>query len=250
MRRLYGQWCYARKTREGEEIMRRFLLAVALTAAVGLVVASVGSASPPPGPFESGTVTYGQSSFDATSAHFVGGGGTVEPAYDDANGTSIFIQTPNNSKVKLAKKMVTVENLGTVPVNVAPIYIVVYPTGSMDPTQLNCAHTGGDNCPDHGNLVAGAAEGADPLVYGGGVAGHDHLLGVASTGGDFNIIWEPVLVLFNPGAEITHITTLSELESADVPMTAIPELDFNCSVVPAAAYFRGTPVTPVTPDPA
>lgn len=231
--------------------MRRFLLAMALTAAVGLVVVSVGSASPPPGPFESGTVTYGQSSFDATSQHFVGGGGTVEPAYDDSNGNSIFIQTPNKSKVRLAKKLVNVENLGLVPVNVAPIYIVVYPAGGpMAAADLNCAHTGGDNCPDHGNLVAGAAEGADPLVYGGGVAGHDHLLGLASTGGDFNIIWEPVLVLFNPGAEITHITTLSELESADVTMIPVPDLDFNCSVVSAGAYFRGTPVTPVAPNPA
>jgi len=235
-------------------MVRRSVFAVAMMAAVGLIVASVGSASPPPGPFASGTVTYGPSSFDATTQHFVGGGGTVEPAYDDANGNSIFIQTPNNSKVGLAKKMVDVPDLGTVPVNVAPIYIVVYPKGYTTP--LNCAHLPMDNCPDHGNLVAQGAEGfaqsVGSTVYSdaGGVAGHDHLLGLASTGGDFNIVWEPVVVVFNNAAAVHHITTLADLHSSNVSMAPLPNLDFNCSVVGAAAYNRGTPVDPVAPNPA
>ncbi|HUZ40293.1 MAG TPA: hypothetical protein VMU68_02735 [Acidimicrobiales bacterium] len=140
----------------------------------------------------------------------------------------------------------------------APIYVVVYPVGSgIDPTTLDCRHlladlvTLSDNCPDHGPLVAGHAAAIVRAVYGHGVLGHDHLIGVASTGGDFNFIWEPVLVLFtNAGAATEHITTLSALDEAvadhDVIEIPVPALDFNCSVVSASVYANGTPVTPFT----
>ena len=108
------------------------------------------------------------------------------------------------------------------PVNVAPIFLPVYPVGSgIDPGTLNCAHvdsqgTIADNCIDHGPAVSAAVACIDPAVYGtslsdpgcigfpnqnptpdtSNVLGHDHLVGVAQTGGDFNVLWEPVLVLF------------------------------------------------------
>ena len=76
--------------------------------------------------------------------------------------------------------------------------------------------------------------------------GHDHLVGIASTGGDFNVLWEPVLVLFtNATAAKTHITTLAQIQAAEAAGNAfevpLPQLTFHCSAVSAAAYWRGTP---------
>jgi len=238
-------------------MIKRSLLAAAGVAVAGLIVASVGlaSASAP-----SGQVMVGNTSFDFSTGHFVGGGGTIEPAYDDSTGSLTYIRTPNNVAVHPAQKIDSATGL---PVNVAPIYLPVYPKSflSSDPSvTLNCFHLPADNCADHGNAVAGAAEGLDPTVYGAGVAGHDHLIGVASTGGDFNVIWEPVLVLFNTTAAVHHITKLSEITSLlntvdpvtmkplarEVPL---PQLDFHCSVVSPAAYNNGTPGPSLTPVP-
>ncbi len=165
---------------------------------------------------------------------------TIEPAYDDANGTLVYLSTPNNAHVN--------------PVfahNVAPIYLPVYPVGSTVGT-LNCQDTTAttvENCPDHGPAVAGAAMQIFGSVYGGGVLGHDHLVGIASTGGDFNILWEPVLVLFTNADAAdgeNHVTTLAELNalvaSGDVVEIPLPPLTFHCSVVSAAVYQKGTPV--------
>ncbi len=133
----------------------------------------------------------------------------------------------------------------------APLYLPVYPVGSgIDPASLNCAHVPADNCPDHGPGVAGAAMSIMPTVYGGGVVGHDHLAGIASSGGDFNVIWEPTLVLFTNAAAATHhITTLAQitadLKAGDAIAVPLPNLDFNCAVVSAAAYARGTPAPTV-----
>jgi hypothetical protein len=233
-------------------MIKRSLLAAAGVAVAGLIVASVGLASPSA---PSGQVMYGHTSFDPTTGHFVGGGGAIEPAYDDSTGLLTYIQTPNNVTVHPAKKMRMVNGL-LLPVNVAPLYLVVYPKG-FDPgsSPLNCAHLPEDNCPDHGNAVAGGAEGfaqaIGSTVYSdaGGVAGHDHLIGIASTGGDFNVIWEPVIVIFNNAAAVHRITTLSDLESSDVSQAPLPQLDFHCSAVSAASYNRGTPAPSVTPNP-
>lgn len=206
--------------------------------AVLLLGISTSSASAP-----SGQVMYGNASFTSTSMKFVGGGGTIEPAYDDATGSLVYLATPNHA---------TVHPHGTTPRNVAPLYLVVYPVGSgIAPTTLNCQHmTAGtqlaENCPDHGFLVAGAAMTIEPTVYGAGVLGHDHLVGIASTGGDFNIVWEPVLVLFTSMTAATqHITTLTSLQSAatstQVVEIPLPQLDFHCSSVSAAAYAHGRP---------
>ncbi len=92
-----------------------------------------------------------------------------------------------------------------------------------------------------------------PDVYGDGVAGHDHLAGVAKSGGDFNVIWEPTLVLFtSKDAAMQHLTTDAEIDTAvdsgaaiEVPL---PQLDFNCAIVGAAVYNHATPA-PTIPTP-
>ena len=228
-------------------MFKRILAFSALIGAVALVVAT---AAIPAGPTPSGQRMYGNASFalanpaDPTSGSFSGGGGTIEPAYDDATGTLVYLQTPNGPAVHPPKK---IDPSTEMPINVAPIYLPMYPVGSgIDPATLNCAHVPADNCPDHGPLLAAVAASIMPSVYGGGVVGHDHLVGIASTGGDFNILWEPVLVLFtNPAAATTHITTLAQIDDAVTHHKAIevpiPPATFHCSSVSAAAYWRGTP---------
>jgi hypothetical protein len=212
-------------------------LALVLSASFG--VASVSATSP------SGQVMIGNTSYSTATGHFTGGGGAVEPAINDANGNTVYLFTPNNAKTHANTH------------NFAPLYLVVYPVGSgIDPASLNCQHlladltTLHDNCIDHGPIVAGAAS-ASP-VYVGGVLGHDHLVGIASTGGDFNIIWEPVLVLFNSvGFSTTRILTLDALNAAygagQISETPLPFLDFNCASVSAALYNSGTPAPVVGP---
>ncbi len=226
---------------------RLFLGAVAaalLSTVLGLGTASAGPATGAP----SGQRMYGNTTFDVASGHFVGGGGTIEPAYDDTTGTLVYIQTPNGPPVHPANHIDPATGL---PKNVAPIYLPMYPAGSgIDPTTLNCAHVPADNCADHGPGVAGAAMSIVPDVYGAGVLGHDHLLGIASTGGDFNVLWEPVLVLFtNAPAAKEHITTLAEIRAAEALGNAIevplPDHTFHCSVVSAAAYGKATPAPTV-----
>ena len=224
-------------SRSFPRVLATMSLALALSAWFG--VASVSAAGP------SGQVMIGDTTYSTATGHFTGGGGTVEPAIDDANGSTVYLFTPNNAKTHANTH------------NFAPLYLVVYPVGSgIDPASLNCQHlladltTLHDNCIDHGPIVAGAA-GASP-VYVRGVIGHDHLVGIASSGGDFNVIWEPVLVLFNSvDASTTRILTLDQLNKAfgagQVSETPLPSLDFNCASVSAAVYNHGTPAPVVGP---
>jgi hypothetical protein len=234
-------------------MLRRLLVASILALLVALVVfAAVGSADSAP----SGQRLYGNSSWDPASGHFVGGGGAIEPAFDDSTGTYVYLRTPNNTQnaKNLPKKMVPFGDLNfSLPVNVAPIFLPVYPVGSgIDPATLNCDHVvpltpgpgTGDNCIDHGNAVAAVASGF--AAYSGGVLGHDHLVGIAKTGGDFNVLWEPVLVLFNnvdPNQE--RITTLAQIEAAykakTIQLIPVPPLTFHCSAEGSAAYDKATP---------
>ena len=224
----------------------------AATFVIGSLTLLVAASAVWAGAAPSGQRTYGNASFDSTAGVFTGGGGTIEPAYDDSTGTLVYLQTPNGSHVHLVNQI----DSGTgMPINVAPIYLPMYPTGAgIDPASLNCAHVPVDNCPDHGPEVAGAAMGIDSTGYGGGVAGHDHLIGIASTGGDFNILWEPVLVLFtakgcaadHPTCNVAHITTLAQIRAAEAAgkafEVAIPPATFHCSAVSAAAYERAAPL--------
>ena len=165
----------------------------------------------------------------------------IEPAYDDMTGDMIFLLTPLGAPF---------------PVNanhhaVSPLYLIVYPTsaGGFVGT-MNCMHPGGDNCPDHGPEIAGAAAAIMPAgVYGAGVWGHDHLVD-APGGSEFNVAWQVHLLLFtNAAAANTHITTEEEMDAAldagDL-IDAVPDVTiFNCSVVSARTFNRGTPVPPV-----
>jgi hypothetical protein len=65
------------------------------------------------------------------------------------------------------------------------------------------------------------------------------------------VAWVPTLVLFTPGATITHITTLTQINElvasgavTTVPLdgtNGTPNLTFHCSVVSAAVYANGSP---------
>jgi hypothetical protein len=223
---------------EGEIMWRRSNFAVvvaSITAALSLATVVPSSATVTNWP--SGQRMIGNTTFNGTI--FTGGGGVIEPAIDDANGSLTYLLTPNNST--------TMPNAH----NVAPLYLPVYPAGSgIDPAILNCSHVPADNCADHGPVVAGGAMGIEESkfldVYDGGVLGHDHLVGLAKTHGDFNVIWEPILVLFtNARAAETRLLTIGDINAAvnsgnayEVPL---PQLDFHCSAVSAALYNHATP---------
>lgn len=169
------------------------------------------------------------------------GQSSIEPAYDDMTGAVTYLSTPIHVS----------DPVHTNPRAWAPIYLPVYPAGSTVGT-LDCMGVPG-NCPDHDGLVAGVAMKVMPGVYGGGVIGHDHLVAIPGGGGDFNIAWQPVLVLFtNPAAANEHITTLAQIDAAVKDGKAIevwtdqngaPDLTFHCSVVAAPVYWNGTPVS-------
>ena len=229
-------------------MFRRFMCLAMLGGLVTAFGVFGGAAASSAGTDPSGQVMYGHTTFvpSPTSpnppGHFAGGGGTIEPAYNDTTGTLIYLQTPVNAHVNPNDH------------NVAPLYIPVYPVDPGFTATLNCLHVPADNCPDHGPPVAAAAESAFPDVYGqvgaNGVLGHDHLAGIASSGGDFNVLWEPTLVLFTSMEAVHmvgHITTLAQITAAtagpnpEAILVPLPQLDFHCSVVSAAAYARGTP---------
>ena len=233
-------------------------LATAITALVAGLGASAfalpAAASPAPGP--SGEMLVGGSGPN--------GGTVVEPVYNDITGAISYVSTPRG----------TPNPVNSNPRASAPFYLPVYPTSSTVPLNftLNCQDTAGaplntvENCPDHGPAVAAAVQAIAATftapftdIYAGGVAGHDHVLGVPGTqknGGDFNVAWVPTLVIFtNAAAANVHLTTLAQI-TADVnatPPDAIlvpldgsngtPNLTFHCSVVPASVYNNGTPFT-------
>lgn len=165
------------------------------------------------------------------------GRSTVEPAYNDQTGSIVYLLTPDKAPFpSKANGHAT-----------APLYLVEYPPGTTV-TGFNCAGIPG-NCPDHDIEVAGAATSIMPSVYGTNVAavpGHDHLVSPPASGGDFNVAWEVVEVLFtNKAAGNTRLTTEAQIDTAVAHGNAI-KVDlgfaFNCSVVPAVVYWKGTPV--------
>jgi hypothetical protein len=124
---------------------------------------------------------------------------------------------------------------------------------------LNCQPT---NC-DHANVLPfpnsdyGALAATDKACvdFNGGspcsfVKGHDHLVGIASTGGDFNIAWHVKLVFFThdgftSGKTNTRITTLSQFQTltnnGDVVISDTP-ITFHCPKTSAETYEKGTAV--------
>lgn len=156
------------------------------------------------------------------------GQSTVEPAVNDANGSETFLLTPNNAPSNANAAHAA-----------APLFLVLYPDASTVPASvLNCTPT---NC-NHAQIP--------------GIKGHDHLVGIANTGGDFNIKWHVVGVAFtgagaNGANAMNHrILTLAALDSA-IALHDVVTFDigpggtpfyFNCSAVSAAVYQKATPL--------
>jgi hypothetical protein len=164
---------------------------------------------------------------------------SVEPAYNDFDGSIVYLQTPERLAPLNPNNPIANVNAHAV----APLYLVVYPPGTAG--TLNCMGDPG-NCPDHDGAIAGLATSVKPGVYGSlaaAVPGHDHLVGLPHTG-DFNVAWHVYVELFNSSAAVTHITTLGELQSAWAAgdLTQVDTgIVFVCSVVSEKAYLAGTP---------
>ncbi len=158
----------------------------------------------------------------------------IEPAYNADTGELMYLLTP--IKAPLPSKANSHA--------VSPLYLVEYPADA-DVGVLNCMGVPG-NCPDHDGEVAQVAMGAMPDVYGSDPTylGHDH---IADPPGkpDFNIAWEVIEVVFTSKEAVTHLTTDAQIEAAVEAGDAV-EINlgfaFNCNVVPASLYWRGTPV--------
>ena len=165
---------------------------------------------------------------------------TIEPAYDDMTGTIVYLQTPNHHAPLGPTNTTQQVNQHAV----APLYLIVYPAGTTG--TLNCMGVPG-NCPDHGGVIAGLAASVMPSVYpdANAVPGHDHLVGVAKTGGDFNVAWHVYVELFTSTAAVHHITLLSDLNQTKAS-GGLKEVDtgivFLCAVVSESSYMAGTPV--------
>lgn len=184
---------------------KRLMLATAFALALSLVDQGTAAASTP---WFSGQRAFAQVS--------------VEPAVNLADGSEIFLLTPN--KAPLPSKAADVAT--------APLYLPLYPASSTIPADsLNCQPT---NC-DH----------VQTFLY--PLKGHDHLVGVAPTG-DFNVAWDVVLVVFTPqgfadGAINTRILTETQLDAAVVAGDVVevgPVLTFNCSITSVTTYLKGT----------
>jgi hypothetical protein len=151
------------------------------------------------------------------------GSSTVEPAVNDANGSETFLLTPNNAPTNANASRAT-----------APLFLVLYPNASSIPAGvLNCTIA---NC-NHAQIP--------------GMKGHDHLVGIASTGGDYNVDWHVVGVMFtakgvSDGAMNSRILTLVQLNAAisnsDV-FTFDTGIYFNCSAVSASIYQNAIPMS-------
>ena len=168
------------------------------------------------------------------------GNATIEPAYNDFDGSIVYLLTPNRLAPLGANNPINTVNQHAV----APLYLIVYPPGTTG--TFNCMGVPG-NCPDHGGVVAGVATSVEGSVYGSDpnlVPGHDHLVGMPRTG-DFNVPWHVWIVLFTKQSAVTHITTLAQLQAV-LASGGITELDsgitFACSVVSSSAYMAGKPV--------
>jgi len=199
-------------------MIKRLMLLAAVTAMMlGAGISAAGANSVP-----SGERQVGQSA--------------VEPVYNDEQaGTIGYVSTPMHVSV---------------PVNAnprawSPFYVPVYPVGSTVGALL-CTHTPAENCPSHGDGVAAGAMAIMPSVYGDGVLGHDHLMDFPG-GADFNVAWEPILVLFTSKAAANeHLLTDAQIDAAvergDAVEVPVAALTFHCAAVSARVYALGTPL--------
>jgi hypothetical protein len=170
------------------------------------------------------------------------GQSVLEPVYNDEQAGEIgYIMQPLNVSQPVHASMVAW----------APFYVVVYPVGSTVPaTTLQCQHLPVDNCPTNGPRIAAFAVANEPFVYGAGVAGRDHLMDFPG-GPDFNVNWDPIIVLFTPqgvadgainehvltDAEISKLVSNGDAKMFDRGMTSA----FACALVSAMVYNMATP---------
>ena len=200
-------------------IKRLTLLAAIMAMVLGASISAAGASSIP-----SGERVTGQS--------------VLEPVYNDEQaGTIGYVSTPMHAPMHANPKAWS------------PFYVPVYPVGSTVGALL-CKHIPRDNCPDHGPGVSQAAAQIVPSVYGppdgSGVLGHDHLMDFPG-GADFDVAWEPILVLFTSTAAANeHLLTDAQIDAAvargDAIEVPVPDLTFHCAAVSARVYALGTPL--------
>ncbi len=192
----------------------RVLLTLAMT---GIAAATLAFAGPSL-PWYTGQRAFGQA--------------TVEPAVDLNTGSEVFLLTPD--KAPFPSKPPDAAQ--------APLYLIAYPTTSTITDPLNCTPT---TC-DHVQRVP-----APWYPDGGLLKGHDHLVGIARTHGDFNVAWDVELDLFTPqafsdGAINRRILTLTQLNAAKAAgdiQKVDPGIVFNCSSTNVSTYLVGRPLT-------
>lgn len=193
----------------------RFLLTIATVSALAAAMAVFAAAQTA---WYTGQRAFGQS--------------TVEPAVDDANGHEVFLLTPN--KAPFPSKA---PDKGQ-----APLYLVAYPTSSTIAEPLNCTPTTCDHVPSV----------SVPWYPSNGLLkGHDHLVGIANTGGDYNVAWDVELDVFTQkgfadGAINHRILTLDGLNAAksNGDVQAIDTgIVFNCSSTSISTYLKGRPLS-------
>ena len=199
--------------------LRFFVRLFATGVAVLSIAATADSASASTGslPWYSGMRALGQS--------------TIEPAVDYANGRETFLHTPNTGPFCAGPPTCTSPQPPFSSVS-APLYLVLYPDSSTIPAStLNCTPY---NC-NHAQIP--------------GIKGHDHLVGLANTGGDFNVPWHVIGVVFtgnDPAAQNTRILTLDQLNT-ELNDHDVAEFDtgiyFMCSRVSASPYQHATPLS-------
>jgi hypothetical protein len=228
---------------------RILLLATALSVALAAgVVAAVASPGPMPPP--TGERGHAQS--------------TLEAVFNAENyGQVGYVNTPNHTQHPVPAN----------PKSWSPIYVVEYPTtytfdtsGSGAKGPLNCQHYQGtpetDNCPSHGNDLAAIAHfcldssalpvpnnpcdnpgTADAVrtVYQSGEAGHDHVMDWPG-GADWNVAWEPILVLFTDSEYANTHRLLTDTAIGDAVRDgkavemALPMATFHCSLVSGSVW--------------
>jgi hypothetical protein len=200
-----------------------------LIAAVAILVAFDAAGSSSAASIPSGQRVLGQS--------------VLEPVYNDENAGRIgYIKQPEKAPQPVPAN----------PVAWAPFYLVVYPVGSTATPTFLCQHLPVDNCPTHGPGIAALAQATEPSVYAAGVAGHDHLMDFPGAP-DFNIAWEPIIVLFTAkgvadGASNEHVLTDDQISALVANGDAIevprPTRTFICASVPGTLYDMATPLVP------
>jgi hypothetical protein len=192
-----------------------------------------------------GGAASGSGASSVPSGERVLGQSVLEPVYNDENAGQIgYVMTPLKAPDPVKSN----------PRSWSPFFLPVYPVGSTVGPLL-CEHNPptntppADNCPTHGDLIAGLAASIMPAVYGStdGVLGHDHLMDFPG-GTDFNIAWEPVLVLFTSKAAANeHILTDAQIDAAvdrgDAIEVPLPPATFHCQAVPARLYNMAKPLT-------